>query len=228
MKITLGTTYYNNPNNLKIFLDSHLQWVDELIIVDDGSTIYPVTNFCKPNEKIRIFRVTEDVGFNSHGCRNLIMKKATNDWVILLDIDRVLIEPKKSIEVIKNTKLIPNFLYRFVVYNGVTDTHKSVNDYLIHRDHFFSAGGYDEELTGIRTGDREYFEQLLHFGKEKLLHGVVIKFTRQSTVKLPKKRRDVELPKQVDKKYDYSLINKRMLLPDPNKKIITFPWEEII
>jgi glycosyltransferase involved in cell wall biosynthesis len=227
MKITLGTTYYNNPANLKQFLSLHLPWVDELIVVDDGSNKFPITEFCKPANNLRLFRVTKDLGFNSHGCRNLIMKQATNDWVILLDLDRIFLNPKESINIIKNTKLINNILYRFVVHNSMYDTHISVNDFLIHKNHFFSAGGYDEELIGIRTGDREYFEQLLHFGKEKLLHGVAIQFTRESTVLLSRERREIEMPRPTNNSYDFNLIHQRMLIPEPGKKILTFPWEEI-
>ena len=147
--LTIGTTYYNNPDYLIRFVKLNLAHVDYMIIVDDGSNI-PVPDSIKPSSKIRIFRVKKDYGFNSHGCRNLIMKQTTTDWNILLDVDREFIDPLKTFRTIK-TKLAtldPHTLYRFIAHANPDESHISVNDYLIHKSHFFEAGGYDEEIIG--------------------------------------------------------------------------------
>lgn len=233
MKITLGTTYYNSPGELNVFISNHIDYVDELIIVDDGSQIYPAANFLTPIPKLKLYRVKKDYGFNSHGCRNLIMKEADNDWVILLDMDRQFINPKESIESIKSRKLKENTLYRFMAmiktknfieYNTV---HASVNDYLINKKHFFKAGGYDEELIGYRSGDRQYFEQLKHFGKESLLYDVEMVLLRIPTILLKdsplKSPNDIRrLPVEI-----YKIIHNRMKKPEPNKPILTFEWEKV-
>lgn len=233
MKITLGTTYYNSPDELKLFIENHIEYVDELIVVDDGSQIYPASDFLTPVTKLKLYRVKKDYGFNSHGCRNLIMKEAENDWVIMLDIDRQFTNPKESIESIKNRKLREKTLYRFmamtkrkgvILYNTI---HESVNDYLINKNHFFEAGGYDEELIGHRTGDRQYFEQLKHFGKEYVMHDVEILLLRIPTISLANSvlkssNDEKKVPKEI-----MSLINKRMKRPEPNKPILTFEWERV-
>lgn len=232
MKITLGTTYYNNPKLLKGFVDNNLPYVDELIIVDDGSPIYPITDFLQPSDKIRIFRVTKDYGFNSHGCRNLIMKQSTNDWVILIDIDRRFIDPAVAYNIIKTSILKENTLYRFTAFanpSGV-DAHQSVNDYLVNKNHFFKAGGYDEEIIGVRTGDRIFFEQLSHFGNEKNLHGVNIQLMRRASAKQKAVNKDTVWCSPNDKPLKSShmkLLLKRAKTPDPNKPILTFDWEEL-
>lgn len=229
--LTLGTTYYNSPDELILFIEKHIDYVDELIIVDDGSKIYPATTVLKPSKKIRLYRVKEDYGFNSHGCRNLIMKETSNDWNILLDVDRTIIDPEECIRYIKTRTLNENTLYRFMaaVEGRVKESiHESVNDYLIHRNHFFSAGGYDEELIGIRDGDRQYFAQLSHFGKEYLLHSVHIRLTRR-----PSKLTDknfVITSKNDKTSLDHKIleiVNKRIVKPDPNKPILTFDWEKV-
>ena len=112
MKITIGTTYYNNPELLGLFIKTHIDHFDEIIIVDDGSPD-PAENHIKNKEKIKLYRVPIDYGFNSHGCRNLIMKETTTDWTVLMDTDRVFIDPSFAVDIIRNKKLNPKILYFF-------------------------------------------------------------------------------------------------------------------
>lgn len=229
----MGTTYYNSPDELKLFIENHIEHVDELIVVDDGSQIYPAVDYITSIPKLKLYRVKEDYGFNSHGCRNLIMKETGNDWVVLLDVDRQFTNPKESIEILKNRKLKENTLYRFMAMTKRKNTiqyntvHASVNDYLINKNHFFKAGGYDEELIGHRTGDREYFEQLKHYGKEYIMHDVEILLLRSPTVSLS--NNVLRSPNDKKKVPDrtQSLIYHRMKKPEPNKPILTFDWERV-
>ena len=222
--LTLGSTYYNNPENLLDFVKLHQDFVDEIIIVDDGSP-EEITRYIYPSSKIRIFRVKKDYEFNSHGCRNLIMSKTKHDWVVLMDLDRKFIWPEDAFKSIRSTNLKPDTLYRFSCHSGYDDTHISVNDFLIHKNHFFSAGGYDEENIGQRWGDREFFQQLKHFGKERVLSGVDLIFTRKSSSFLNICSIN-DIP--ANNKNHIKLIRQRIKKPDPNKPILTFEWEEII
>lgn len=224
MKLTIGTTYYNNPRNLTDFVSKNLPYVDELIVVDDGSPD-PASNHIEPHPKIKLYRVTKDYGFNSHGCRNLIMKESSNNWVILMDADREFMFIEESYSAIRAAKLKQNVLYRFVAHTNPdgSGAHESVNDYLIHRDHFFSAGGYDEEIIGQRWGDREYFEQLKHFGTEKLLHGVNMMLLRDPSVGLR-----VNSPNDIRMNPKHELlIKQRIRTPEPSKPTLTFDWERV-
>ena len=228
--ITLGTTYYNNPSFLIAFVDHHLDFVDELIIVDDGSP-NPASEVIKQHPKIKLYRVTKDYGFNSHGCRNLIMKESANEWVVLLDLDRKFLDPTEAFDVIKNKKLKNSVMYKFVAYNkwtkdALSSIHISVNDFLIHREHFFSAGGYDEELIGVRNGDRQYFVQLEHFGTEQLLPSVEIQLTRRPSLQL-KNKKGLSSKDRGMSMAMHNLLQKRMAVPEPNKPILTFAWERV-
>ena len=230
--ITLGTTYYENPDNLIEFIKNHSDVVDHLIVVDDGSEIYPIESVLKDTnipDNLIVYKVTKDYGFNSHGCRNLIMHESPTDWVILMDCDRVMNDPSSMIQSIKSRDLKKNCRYRFVVHlsDPGIGTHPSVNDYLIHRDHFFSAGGYDEELQGVRTGDRQFFRQLLHFGIERVLHDCDICFTRGPSV-----RSDRSVVSDKDHRSESpevnEIIKKRERNPDPNKPKLMFEWIQVL
>ena len=208
------------------FVDDNIDHVDELVIVDDGSS-QPINDIVTPSKKLKLFRVKDDLGFNSHGCRNLIMTQASNDWVVMVDIDRSFKDPHYSFETIKKRSLHIKARYLFIVHvpdwgDGI---HSSVNDYLIHKDHFFSAGGYDEEIVGQRWGDREYFRQLLSAdGKEIIMHDIDIRHTRKSTVLLSVKD---SLISSNHPSTHQDLIQKRILKPDKHKPIIQFDWDQI-
>ena len=232
-KITLGTTYYNNPEAIELFIAKHLPYVDELIIVDDGSQLYPITDVILPTSKIKIFRVNKDYGFNSHGCRNLIMSRSTNDWVVLVDSDREFIDPEFSFNFFRKTRLKYDHRYTFAMHSvklGV-EVHESINDYLISKQHFFSVGGYDEEYIGVRYGDREFFGQLLLTGKETCIPSIDLLMKRYSTCDTMRINNTTDItvsPNDTTRSRSIGdKVRKRLMYKEPNKKILTFEWEEI-
>lgn len=239
MKITLGTTYYNSPDFLEDFLTLHKNYFEEIIVVDDGSAVFPAQPVVERHnslKNIKLFVVTKDHGFNSHGCRNLIMQESSNDWVLLLDIDRYLLSPKKALNVLSRVD-DKNTLIKFVVSLGVNkythklSEHQSVNDFLVHKDLFFSVGGYDEEFVGYRAGDRDFLKQIEKVGKIKMLNNVRIVYTRMPTISL-KNNKVILSPKDSFKKsksYEQAkeIVNQRILKPTSEKPIIQFDWYKV-
>ena len=155
------------------------------------------------------------------------MKQSSNDWVTMIDIDRRFKKPQYALNAIRNRKLYEKARYLFVVHapNWGQGVHPSVNDYLIHKDHFFSAGGYDEEIVGQRWGDREYFRQLMSAsGKEIIMHDIDLRHTRKSTQFLDSK---TELLSSSNPVSFVELIESRIQKPDRSKPILGFEWEQI-
>jgi hypothetical protein len=120
-----------------------------LIIVDDGSTKYPAVDICQRHNcnNISLYVVTEDLGFNSHGCRNLGMSESQTHWNILVDSDIEL--HSLQIPKIINLPLLETEIYQW-----------GTNMLLINKDQFFSCKGYDEEFVNIHYGDRLFLNYI--------------------------------------------------------------------
>lgn len=199
--------------------------------MDDGSKVSPISsmNIYDPDRKIKIFIVKYDYGFNSHGCRNLIAHKAAHDWIVFLDCDRIIIDPEFTFNIIRSKKLDAATRYKFICHVGRIglNVHSSINDFLIHRDHFLSVGGYDEELIGFRDGDRSFFKQLLSVGgKERVLQADILLTRPPSVLASINEARSPNDRKTIS--FDIlNLLEYREKIPDPKKPTITFEWEEL-
>lgn len=187
--LTLNITYYNEPHFLKWWYDTAIDLVEnhglsiKLQICDDGSQRTPATSFFEqntPKSFMTLFRVTKDIGFNSHGARNLLMKHTYSDWNILSDIDRTY-----TIDTLKKVyyragrgALKKGNYYKFKYAKGKKEP--SLNDYVIRRDDFWLSGGYDEEFVNIHWGDRIFFESLNLFMTPVVFDDCFINYVRHA------------------------------------------------
>jgi len=168
-KITLVYAYYNNPQMLESQIASWNRFeVDfDIIIVDDGSREYPLCdvkalNDCKLN--MHLYRVVPDIPWNQDGARNLAMAQASG-WCYLTDIDHVI--PPASALAMANMDLSVDNYYVPMRYNFKgAQVNRHPNSYLIHRNAFWSTGGYDEDFCGWYSGDILFRSNRRHFLKE--------------------------------------------------------------
>lgn len=227
------TTYYNNKSLLLNFVDGFNHHKKKhpflkLYIVDDGSEQYPADSFLSQQPDVHLYRVTEDIGFNSHGCRNLAMQESDKELNLMIDSDVDL----RGLDI--------NFLVHLKMEYEVYDL--AVNSLLIRKETFFACKGYDEEIHGFHFGDRyliNYFN-LTHMYK-RLDH-------KATKMRYLRKGRDVLVSSKV-KKTIYDEINRQILCPSDSymryldwdeeikrrylfndfadKKIIQFPWVKV-
>lgn len=114
--------YKNEENNIAKCLDSIKDFVDEIIIVDTGSS----DNTCPIVESynVKLFNFSWDDDFSK--ARNFGIEKAIEDWIIYLDAD-------ETIENACHLKEIINFsdeedidAYLFEIKNYSDDEHSEI------------------------------------------------------------------------------------------------------
>jgi hypothetical protein len=249
--ISINITYYNEPHFLKWWYLCNQRLLDQgcnimLNIGDDGSMVTPASDFFEknqPQDNIRLFRVKEDIGFNSHGTRNLLMQHTTTKWNLMSDIDRRYTD-QTLFSIYENEEgLKQGFYYSFWETIQSSPDRFSVNDYLVHRDDFWKTGGYDEEFVNIHYGDRYFLDTLRLFAKRKKVKQWEVKYIRGA--------RDVTWSEDVETTIypdDKTLIHpskiwgnqeKRFALKDfvkqrnkteegrKSKKVVNFKWERV-
>jgi len=206
-RITLAYTYFEDKSHLERQLElwkDYPSYVD-IFLVDDGSEknqaldILEENNFSIPEygPTFQLWRVTRNLGFNSHGCRNLIAKYALSDYIAFFDIDMSISLETVGRLIVK--KYNPRSFYRHDCWikhmQQMNPYPGHLNCFLIHKDLYWEAGGYDESFTGHHHGDREFIERILK------LPDVTERHTRQ-VVLLNRKGRHGSVTDKV-KKTDY-------------------------
>lgn len=173
-RYTIGYTYYNEPDLLRQQISLWEKYPDkiEIIVVDDGSGEFPAYDVLKDvkfnnGPDLQLYKVTEDLGFNSHGCRNLIATVASSDNILFLDIDCQL-SPTDAV-FLRRVIFKESALYKFHLWNFKSKKWTMYpghhNCFLVNRNDFWLAGGYDESFTGYHKGDREFIARLYEVTK---------------------------------------------------------------
>ena len=164
--LTIIHTYYNEKTLLEIQLERWNVYNTpiNIILIDDGSQKVPATEVLRghsfsPNINFSLYRVTEDIGFNSHGCRNLGARLAASDWLVFLDVDYT-IQPM-DLKKLQTESLDLNCWYEMNArYKGQGRQYMALNQFIIPRKMFLESGGYDESWVPYHMGDRELLEKL--------------------------------------------------------------------
>lgn len=164
--LTIIHTYYNEQSLLETQIERwnvYNQPVN-IILIDDGSQKVPAIDVIKQHElkdyiNFSLYRVTEDIGFNSHGCRNLGARLANTDWLVFLDIDYT-IQPS-DLARLKTEPLDPDTWYEMnAKFQGRGDPYMALNQFVISKEMFLDDGGYDESFVPFHYGDRDLLERL--------------------------------------------------------------------
>ena len=130
MKLSLTIPTYNEEKNIHIPLDSAYDIVDEVVILDGGSTDGTVKKAVSYGEKVKVHHVDNPPNFLTNKQRAI--ERARGEWILQLDADEgVTTELKKEIqEILQNPKFdgyfIPRknfFLGRFLMKGGVYPDH---------------------------------------------------------------------------------------------------------
>lgn len=144
-RVTLGVVAIskNEERDLPGFLENLISWVDEVVIVDDGST----DNTCQITEtagkKVRFIISPREEGQYYADQRNKGIDMSTSDWLIHMDIDER-ITPEFALEILEAIRNPDYDAYRYRRLN-----------YFLHRP--------------MRGGDWVNWN-LVHLAKRECLH----------------------------------------------------------
>ena len=126
MKLSLCLAVYNEEKNLHYPLDSAYDFVDEVVIVDGGSTDKTIQIAKSYGKKVRIINSDNPVMF--HKNKQKAIEAAQGEWILQLDADEELSEDlKKEIQVITNS-------------NEFHESNSSYSAYQIPRKNWFLTG----------------------------------------------------------------------------------------
>ena len=182
--ITLCYTYYNNWkafDRMKTYYQQLENPNVKFLIIDDGSPDRPLKKRDVP-KGWSLYRINEDVGWNNEGAKNLAMKVAETEWVVLLDLDHILF-PDSFRGLHRITELPYNKAPFFrrpihqdtdgVIYpNNDPIRQFSANSYAITRTYFWELGGYDESLQGLYGYDGTMVARLRNGNKNSFHIGM--------------------------------------------------------
>jgi len=91
----------NEEVDVKGFLDNLLPWVDEIVIVDDGSTDATREIIRAAGDKVKLIEKTMDPESGFSGQRNAGIDAAESDWLLHMDIDER-VTPELAAELLAN------------------------------------------------------------------------------------------------------------------------------
>ncbi len=189
----------------------------KFLVIDDHSDV-PL-QIDKAGLDLRLVRVDDDIDWNMPGCRNLAATLAQTEWMLFFDIDNVASEAS----LLKIANALPQLdnkrLHVFRRTENGADVEPHINSFLISRQGFFKAGGYDEDFCGHYGFEDVLFRMMWrkHVGSEVLLTDIAFEQIAFRTSGLDRDLRRNQL-----------LIAQRAAagLPKP-KGMLRFAWGEV-
>lgn len=102
IRTTLGVVAIsrNEEQDLPAFLEYLKSWVDEIIIVDDGSTDNTLNIITNAGKKVKLIKQLMDPECGFSGQRNRGIKEAQSEWLLHMDIDER-VPPSLASEILK-------------------------------------------------------------------------------------------------------------------------------
>ncbi len=236
--ITLIMPYYNNTHMLAFHCGVWWSWDEvaknniSIIVVDDCSNKSPASDVLEPASKalqvdIQLYRVMDDKEWNDVGSRNLGAKRAGSDWLLLTDIDHVV--SGKAAHNLVNADISKDNMYYFgrSWANGKTeDAH--CNSFLVTRDRFWDAGGYDEDYADMWGGDTEYTKLLQEKAKPECLYDIELSLWQNAMPDGKTPRTDKQLSEWRRQRRAVKTKKRQGVLPELPENPIRFDWERII
>jgi hypothetical protein len=177
--------YYINAGMLKAQfemlrnLPANLRDLIGVVVVDDGSPTAPAVPELLNGIPLQIYRIDIDIRWNQDAARNIGVRHAENNWVLLTDIDHMV--PSKTWASLLLRDWDPAKVYQFsrVSAPEMTAYKMHPNSWFMTRDMYERIGGYDERLAGYYGTDGDFRDRVRINAKEiVMLKDVLIRVPR--------------------------------------------------
>jgi glycosyltransferase involved in cell wall biosynthesis len=160
-----------------------------LLIVDDGSPepardVIEARASALLRRRLSLYRIQVDIPWNREEARNLGTGQARTQWIVHVDIDHLM--PREAAETLLEFQPNPRHWYRFPRWRrGKADEtrkkdaipvdcdfgriHEHMDSYLIDKDLYSQAGGYDLRFSGCLGGGSDFLKRLEAFTPARTL-----------------------------------------------------------
>jgi len=239
--LTLVYAFYNNEEKRlaiqwhawKSYPESILEKL-HVVLVDDGSKV-PL-NIPKPHPlDLSIYRIKEDIKWNTPGALNLGVLQAPTDWVLTLDSDCIL-DCDAITRLMTDLSPVQNSVYYFERTKRIYQDKVVYRRYhpcasLMYKATFQKIGGFDEDFVGARSGgyavwDRDFEDRITKtpdkFHRTSIMNVDITEF-------MPDVTGGTVQPKDVQDKFDINLAlmrDKGLGRKPRNRKLLNFKWEK--
>lgn len=203
-------------------------------LVDDGSKVQLMI---KPHPlNLSIYRIKEDIKWNTPGALNLGVLEAPTDWVITLDSDCIL-DNDAITRLMTELSPDPRSVYYFEKTKRIYKDKVVYRRYhpcasLMHKETFKIIGGFDEDFVGARSGgyavwDRDFEDRITKttdkFYRTSIMNVTITEF-------MPDVTGGTVQPNNVQDYFDRNLEvmrNKGLGRMPRNRKLLNFEWEKV-
>jgi len=158
--LSIVFAYYDNPLMLTYQLEQFSTFPEdllvrlEIIIVDDASPRFGAERFARrfPRLPIAVYRLDRDRPWNQDAARNIGVKEAHADNILLTDIDHIV--PQETARVLLGmVDQSTVFTFGRRAHFSRKIVHSHINSYFMARDLYWKIGGYDEDFWGTYGTD---------------------------------------------------------------------------
>lgn len=235
---TLVMAYYENAGMLRAQfeylaeLPESIRRALHVVVVDDGSPTSPaldawVSRPPPPLGSAALWRMGVDVRWNQDACRNIGVREAPTNWVLLTDMDHMV--PRGTWERLMGRKLDKKAVYRFgrISVPNMEPYKPHPNSWAMTRKRYWAIGGYDEALAGNYGTDGDFLTRARAVAGELTeLPEVLVRYPRDvipdaSTTTLERKSLE-------DKRRVLDIIKARKANPGWKPAHFTFPCERVL
>lgn len=235
---TLVMAYYMNRqmliehvrlwNELPLDVASNLH----IIVADDGSpeaasAVNALCSLARPAVRsFQLWKMLVDIPWNQDACRNLGVRYARTEWVLLTDMDHIV--PVETWRRLMNGPLDKRTVYRFGrVSAPAMEPYKAhPNSWALTCRTYWKCGGYDERLAGNYGTDGDFLVRVK--GRRNIvdLPDVLIRVPRD--VIPDASTRTLQRKQPADKENIRRLLSERASDPNWQPLHFSFPHERVL